>query len=151
MYINCHFYCIKVIGKNYSSETIRRDISGLHPYTWYHIYISCSIKSIVFSNATRGEEVGPFSARTREEGKHRFVLYLSRRNRGSLLALPNYWHLDTSFLSLLEIIRPLAKRTGERSSKGLALKTARPPANICPTCLKPSLRARETCILQSSQ
>ena len=56
-----------------------------------------------------------------------------------------------SFLSLLEIIRPLAKRTGERSSKGLALKTARPPANICPTCLKPSLRARETCILQSSQ
>lgn len=43
-----------------------------------------------------------------------------------------------SFLSLLEIIRPLAKRTGERSSKGLALKTARPPANICPTCLKPS-------------
>ncbi|CAH3105062.1 unnamed protein product [Pocillopora meandrina] len=55
---------IKVIGKNYSSETIRRDISGLHPYTWYHIYISCSI---VASNASRGEEVGPFSARTREE------------------------------------------------------------------------------------
>lgn len=86
-----------MIEKNYSSETIRRDISGLHPYTWYHIYISCSIEEIKVSNATRGEEVGPLSARTREEGNddHRFVLYLSRGNRGSLLALPNYWHLDT--------------------------------------------------------
>ena len=46
---------------------IRYDITGLHPYTLYHIYIACSINS-VYNTYNLGEFIGPFSARTAEEG-----------------------------------------------------------------------------------
>lgn len=42
------------------------DITGLHPYTIYHIYIACTINS--YNTDTLGEFIGPFSARTAEEG-----------------------------------------------------------------------------------
>ena len=46
---------------------ISYNITGLHPYTLYHIYIACSINS-VYNNDNFGEFIGPFSARTAEEG-----------------------------------------------------------------------------------
>ncbi len=42
------------------------DITGLHPYTMYHIYIACAINSAYEEN-TRGEFIA-LSARTVEEG-----------------------------------------------------------------------------------
>lgn len=83
-----------MIGKNYLSEIIRRDISGLYLYIWYYIYIFCLIKFIVFLNVICGEEVGFFLVRIREEGKYRFVFYFLCRNRGSLLVFFNYWYFD---------------------------------------------------------
>jgi len=45
----------------------RHDFTSLHPYTLHHIYIACSITSSLGS-FTRGEYIGPFSARTLEDG-----------------------------------------------------------------------------------
>ena len=46
---------------------ISYDITGLHPYTIYHIYIACTVNSF-YNTRNLGEFVGPFSARTAEEG-----------------------------------------------------------------------------------
>lgn len=46
---------------------INYDITGLHPYTIYHIYIACTINSF-YNTYNLGEFIGPFSARTAEEG-----------------------------------------------------------------------------------
>ncbi|PFX30228.1 uncharacterized protein LOC111323830 isoform X2 [Stylophora pistillata] len=91
---------IKVIRKKFSNETMRRNISGLHPYTWYHIYISCSIQTIVASKATQGEEVGPFSARTGEKAPSSYPKFLENatntRLYGQYRDVTLHWELPDS-------------------------------------------------------
>ncbi len=55
------------VNRDYNQQAdLSYDITGLHPYTMYHIYIACAISSAYEEN-TRGEFIA-LSARTVEEG-----------------------------------------------------------------------------------
>jgi len=121
----------------------RHDFTSLHPYTLHHIYIACSITSSLGS-FTRGEYIGPFSARTLEdepsdhprivENLTSTVAHEEYRDVTLTWTLPNketwngiinrfvlrYWTVNSSMAesdtSRLEVFRNVSNTTGTLSN-----------------------------------